>query len=793
MTETSSAMITKTSSIIWIRYNEKTIPFEQESLERNVISNVFDLICMLKFKLRNDIDMKKDIFLRHKENEYLNSETLISDLFNTENTALEMVIVDDFMDKMSKLTINEYESELQYASAAFGCDFKNTLKYVEYFQNYIIKCYNNSKDTYIPYVPIIQSSGYGKSRLIKEHANQVYTLYLNLGIDQNCFPYTSACAKEFIRSFQIAKDPDTWFNTFLAKAVSLVVFEAKDNNINKNLFWKNHLDDNGQSIWKSAIKVANDTKISDDLISIRDNPGYLEENFDNENEIKILLCIDEGRKLIQEINDKLNISLFQCWKHALQKNKWRTKGLFSVILDTTLQLTNFSPALEYNTTIKTFQEDRMLFKPFIYIPTYDSLANNSGKFYSQAFSIGRPCWKAFRDEFIKEVNYNDIKAEDYAWEKVKLLAKIKLQGGTNNSFINNEKNTFTSIAIFASFCSIDISSSVHFASNLIANHLGTFLSISQDRTKILVCYPSEPLVTEAAYELLDNNILQLIAQSFSQGIVNLGKQDEIVGELILILTHQKLYKKLIKTKQSAFFTGEIRLVTFLDNLLKNNFTLNENCTEHNSLKNGSISFTRFVTIRTIPTLNDIKKGYISCVAFNLKQNQQGANFLIPVKLNKNIYTVWIIQIKNHNLDKYNSDIMVDSISKLKPRYVFSKTDLAELNPYLSMYWQLGAHQTSIETVEWKISSKTQHSKEKKLPLTHYTISSLKSFKVAYGDTLKNLRSILEAYIDPYDIFWTSDRFLDDPTNYIESFLPWHPPNNKINSEVLLDKYNDNDD
>src|SRR5947207_13524039 len=84
-------------------------------------------------------------------------------------------------------------------------------------------------------------------------------------------------------------------------------------------------------------------------------------------------------------------------------------------------------------------------------------------------------------------------------KKVKLLVKAKLQGGTNN-ITDNEGKNLTSIAVLASFCSVDITPSVDFASNLIASHLGTCLSISQDRTKALVCYPSEPLVTEARSE-----------------------------------------------------------------------------------------------------------------------------------------------------------------------------------------------------------------------------------------------------------------------------------------------------
>jgi len=66
------------------------------------------------------------------------------------------------------------------------------------------------------------------------------------------------------------------------------------------------------------------------------------------------------------------------------------------------------------------------------------------------------------------------------------------------------------VAILASLCSVDISPSVYFTSSLIASHLGTCLAISQDRTKFLACYPPEPIVTEAAYDLLNNDILNRI-------------------------------------------------------------------------------------------------------------------------------------------------------------------------------------------------------------------------------------------------------------------------------------------
>src|SRR3954452_14226542 len=137
----------------------------------------------------------------------------------------------------------EHVPEFKYASIAFNREFEDKSESLNHFQLYINKCHHKSEDTYMPYLTILQSSGYGKSRLIKEYANKVYTLYLNLGIGRNCFPRPSACAKEFINSFKKAKDPDVWFNNFLARAVSLLNTEIKSNNTDKSSFWEKHLND----------------------------------------------------------------------------------------------------------------------------------------------------------------------------------------------------------------------------------------------------------------------------------------------------------------------------------------------------------------------------------------------------------------------------------------------------------------------------------------------------------------------------------------------------------------------
>lgn len=178
--------------------------------------------------------------------------------------------------------------------------------------------------------------------------------------------------------------------------------------------------------------------------------------------------------------------------------------------------------------------------PFVYISTFDSLAESSGiDNFIKLFSKGRPCWQALKDAYIRDTSISEL----YAWNQVKTLVKAKLQeGNIDFTDIDEETKNFTSIAILASLCSVDIFPSTYVASSLIAGHLGTCLAISQDRTKVLVSYPPEPLVTEVAHEILNDAILHRIASAIGQGIVESGKRGEIVGELILVLTRQSFKK-----------------------------------------------------------------------------------------------------------------------------------------------------------------------------------------------------------------------------------------------------------
>ncbi|CAI2177301.1 14613_t:CDS:2, partial [Funneliformis geosporum] len=82
------------SKEIHVRYNDQAITFRRSMLEEIGTSNVEDLIELIRPKLRKFIEKVSDIVitLRPGNNEVLGSETPITELYNTEDQALRVVV-----------------------------------------------------------------------------------------------------------------------------------------------------------------------------------------------------------------------------------------------------------------------------------------------------------------------------------------------------------------------------------------------------------------------------------------------------------------------------------------------------------------------------------------------------------------------------------------------------------------------------------------------------------------------------------------------------------------------------
>jgi hypothetical protein len=360
-------------------------------------------------------------------------------------------------------------------------------------------------------------------------------------------------------------------------------------------------------------------------------------------------------------------------------------------------------------------------------------SNNYNNEYWELAKFGRPL-------YISYLQSCEGDPQD-AVDKLKNLIRRKLLGGANR--FDESKKEISTLAILSSTVGIDMSIQSQLASELVASHMATCLSVSEDREQLIIAYPSEPLLSEVAIEFMSDSMLPKILNWFSvilkKGIVEPGPRGELVGRIILTIAAYKL--KVNRTEKSVRnFLAELYHESSLPNL--DDFS--------NEFLNGTVVFTHFNVIDYVPAKKDLELFYMRRCAFIMKRNQPGVDICIPVKLTTNKYSIIMIQIKNINTTstKSDKDYPASARSKFRSSYVFEDSDLFNHNePCLCLYWQLGFnyHYKEIPSV---IATRSGGNVNSNLywatfGLTHYKINNVAN----------TLRDILTSYISPLDPEW----------------------------------------
>jgi hypothetical protein len=131
---------------------------------------------------------------------------------------------------------------------AFNVDYVDNNKMKDKFLNYLNckhKAWFNNTNHCVPYATIFQSSGYGKSRLIKEVAKQIPTVYICLrDAASTGYPSrTSTGADLFEQVLKDLKEGEEWRFLFILQAIILCFNEelAKCEG-NTQTFWDKQMD-----------------------------------------------------------------------------------------------------------------------------------------------------------------------------------------------------------------------------------------------------------------------------------------------------------------------------------------------------------------------------------------------------------------------------------------------------------------------------------------------------------------------------------------------------------------------
>src|SRR5437660_9282898 len=131
--------------------------------------------------------------------------------------------------------------------------------------------------------------------------------------------------------------------------------------------------------------------------------------------------------------------------------------------------------------------------------------------------------------------------------------------------------------------SVDISPQSQLEYLLTSSHMATCIGISSDRERILTTYPSEPILSEAAFWIIESDetlvkILQLFAEILKNGFVDAGQRGEVVGRLILTFCWQACVKAQTSIKPQ-FYTTNVKMDIFLNTLLGDEYNLKCNISE----------------------------------------------------------------------------------------------------------------------------------------------------------------------------------------------------------------------
>lgn len=355
---------------------------------------------------------------------------------------------DDKQAYVEKLMLMFPKPELKPSmrAAAFSIEYNNTNKSKEHYVDFIkasIATYfetngpSPKQDTriYSLYSAIVQSSGYGKSRLVFEAAKKdINTIYCNLNKSSDGFPLPTPGLYDFLSSRRNLES----MKVFLMHAYRCS-YEIINNPVESSDFLplyaiggnKSYLTSSFNDFWEHVMKtmpvgrekindLTNFFKNQQELflrcysVKRRNSNGAPEGNLsvDVSNGManlegqkflpELVLVFDEGNTLLEIPENDLDaeqFNLFRLLRKALQELK--SYNMMIIFTDTLSSISSFVPPLVRDVSRRLVQTPTTLLPPFYEVTTYDVLADTSfdEKFATLPDCIkilgqGRPLWLA---------------------------------------------------------------------------------------------------------------------------------------------------------------------------------------------------------------------------------------------------------------------------------------------------------------------------------------------------------------------------------------------------------------
>ena len=463
---------------------------------------------------------------------------------------------------------------------AFNVDYRHSECALAYFANFvfhdILEAYNEDKgeNYHSLYFSIVQSSLFGKTRLVvKAGASKLNVAYCCVRqANSSGYPMSNQNVVSFLTSHWRVHELEIFIVCIYCVAMSFFSDKAAneeypplsrfetDLNVKFSKFWGLVLEETEKCLkdeqlknrrrrtfehyqktigWRKGTRAfASEIVIDGKYVSV---PTHL------------LIVFDESRWLLETVNE--TASIFRNLRKANQ-NLGSTNCVL-VFIDTLSSVSDFQPAWSKDPSHRPTDTRSLLLPPFYEILTADPLGStlhpvaNRHQMLANIFSFGRPGWQAlfFRD--IARATLNDIERAVY-YAKEKLSLRFKAEPLSESAMIAVLAIRFGIIGI----------SDYSLATSLISSHMGTGVYIGEDRLRMTVQYISEPVLAEAACQILHGTVssntlkgaqkmswkyafnsdqisefLDVFCNHYVSGLVDVGELGELLARVILSLSY----------------------------------------------------------------------------------------------------------------------------------------------------------------------------------------------------------------------------------------------------------------
>jgi hypothetical protein len=421
-----------------------------------------------------------------------------------------------------------------------------------------------------PYLSIVQSSGFGKSRACKEIATSIVdenwlTVYICCRDSESIgYPPQTQPAVEFFKKLLTASPEEAqrllgywikWliyfrFVFWLAFVSGSMDIETIVNNVTSMDMdcllkkWKidsftdvqyDHEKENKErmAFWSLCFERSHDhlmKRMFNFINSFAEN-GEMPEKIQEMLKCKhVLLVIDEARFLSNAaFSTHSNVTLFRIFRAALKDIR---SGFFAVVVDTLSRIANFAPSRKLDPSLRYIEKDdcmgKDLFHPFTAVTTMDALCdpNNNLDEAKYRFTLGRPLWKITLDYYIATES-----------SVTSALDELITFGGV---CMPNDEGKIACIAVLTG---INISPLSTIANELVASHMATCLAIDSNRESLFMMYPVEPVLAEAAKHYIKHEyghrklskVFEPLQDCFRIGAIDRGHNGELIAKLLILL------------------------------------------------------------------------------------------------------------------------------------------------------------------------------------------------------------------------------------------------------------------